>query len=91
MLGVLPGIIGSIQALETLKLILGAGDTLVGRLVLFDALKFRFRELTLRKDPKKLCRVEELLEFHERRKPMMAGPERVEFLDRLDGKGWPAE
>ena len=51
MLGVLPGIIGSIQALETLKLILGAGDTLVGRLVLFDALKLRFRELTLRKDP----------------------------------------
>jgi len=50
-LGVLPGIIGSIQALETLKLILGAGDTLVGRLVLFDALKFRFRELTLHKDP----------------------------------------
>jgi len=50
-LGVLPGIIGSIQALETLKLILGAGDTLVGRLVLFDALKFHFRELPLRKDP----------------------------------------
>src|ERR1700682_5761777 len=50
-LGVLPGIIGSIQALETLKVILGAGDTLVGRLVLFDALKFRFRELTLHKDP----------------------------------------
>ena len=50
-LGVLPGIIGSIQALETLKLILGVGDTLVGRLVLFDALEFLFRELTLRKDP----------------------------------------
>jgi adenylyltransferase/sulfurtransferase len=50
-LGVLPGIIGSIQALETLKLILGAGDTLVGRLILFDALKFRFRELTLHKAP----------------------------------------
>ena len=50
-LGVLPGIIGSIQALETIKLIIGAGDTLVGRLVLFDALKLRFRELKLRKDP----------------------------------------
>jgi sulfur-carrier protein adenylyltransferase/sulfurtransferase len=50
-LGVLPGIIGSIQALETIKWILGAGDSLVGRLVLFDALKFRFRELQLRKDP----------------------------------------
>jgi sulfur-carrier protein adenylyltransferase/sulfurtransferase len=50
-LGVLPGIIGSIQALETIKLIIGAGDSLIGRLVLFDALKFRFRELQLRKDP----------------------------------------
>jgi molybdopterin/thiamine biosynthesis adenylyltransferase/rhodanese-related sulfurtransferase/molybdopterin converting factor small subunit len=50
-LGVLPGIIGSIQALETIKLILGAGDSLIGRLVLFDALKLRFRELKLRKDP----------------------------------------
>ncbi len=44
-LGVLPGIIGSIQALETIKLILGAGDSLIGRLVLFDALRLRFREL----------------------------------------------
>ncbi|HUF36295.1 MAG TPA: molybdopterin-synthase adenylyltransferase MoeB [Gemmatimonadales bacterium] len=50
-LGVLPGIIGSIQALETIKWIIGAGDSLVGRLVLFDALKLRFRELRLRKDP----------------------------------------
>jgi adenylyltransferase/sulfurtransferase len=50
-LGVLPGIIGSVQALETIKWIIGAGDSLVGRLVLFDALKLRFRELQLRKDP----------------------------------------
>ncbi len=50
-LGVLPGIIGSIQALETMKLILGKGSVLVGRLVLFDALQMRFRELALRKDP----------------------------------------
>jgi molybdopterin/thiamine biosynthesis adenylyltransferase/rhodanese-related sulfurtransferase/molybdopterin converting factor small subunit len=50
-LGVLPGIIGSIQALETIKWIIDAGDTLIGRLVLFDALKLRFRELKLRKDP----------------------------------------
>lgn len=50
-LGVLPGIIGSLQALEAIKLILGAGDSLVGRLLLFDALKLRFRELQLRKDP----------------------------------------
>lgn len=50
-LGVLPGIIGSIQALEAIKLILGRGESLIGRLVLFDALKLRFRELALRKDP----------------------------------------
>jgi adenylyltransferase/sulfurtransferase len=50
-LGVLPGIIGSIQALEAIKLILGRGDTLVGRLILFDALKFEFRELKLQRDP----------------------------------------
>jgi adenylyltransferase/sulfurtransferase len=50
-LGVLPGIIGSIQALETLKLILGRGDSLIGRLLLFDALKLQFRELKLAKDP----------------------------------------
>jgi len=49
-LGVLPGIIGSLQALETIKLIIGQGDSLVGRLVLFDALKLKFRELKLRKN-----------------------------------------
>jgi adenylyltransferase/sulfurtransferase len=50
-LGVLPGIIGSIQAMETIKLILGVGEPLIGRLVLFDALKLQFRELKLSKDP----------------------------------------
>src|SRR5437667_8767495 len=50
-LGVLPGIIGSIQATEVVKLILGKGEPLVGRLVLFDALKLQFRELKLEKDP----------------------------------------
>lgn len=50
-LGVLPGIIGSLQALEVIKLILGEGEPLIGRLVLFDALKFKFRELKLRKNP----------------------------------------
>src|ERR1700726_2814945 len=50
-LGVLPGIIGSIQAMETLKLILGKGRPLIGRLLLFDALAMRFRELKLRKNP----------------------------------------
>jgi adenylyltransferase/sulfurtransferase len=50
-LGVLPGIVGSIQAMETIKLILGAGDILAGRLLLFDALGMKFRELKLRKNP----------------------------------------
>jgi adenylyltransferase/sulfurtransferase len=50
-LGVLPGVIGVIQGVETLKQILGVGESLVGRLMLFDALAMRFRELKLRKDP----------------------------------------
>jgi adenylyltransferase/sulfurtransferase len=50
-LGVLPGIIGTIQATETIKLILGDGDSLVNRLLLFDAWTMRFREVKLRKNP----------------------------------------
>jgi len=50
-LGVLPGVIGSLQALEGIKWILGAGDSLVGRLVLFDALALRFREVRIRRNP----------------------------------------
>jgi len=50
-LGVLPGIIGSLQALEAIKLIIGSGNSLVGRLILFDALKFKTRELKLHKNP----------------------------------------
>ena len=50
-LGVLPGIIGVIQATEAIKLIIGQGEPLIGRLLLFDALKMRFRELKLRRNP----------------------------------------
>jgi adenylyltransferase/sulfurtransferase len=50
-LGVLPGVVGSIQALETIKLLLEAGEGLAGRLLLFNALKLEFRELGLRRDP----------------------------------------
>ena len=50
-LGVLPGVIGTIQATEAIKLITGIGETLVGRLMLYDALAMRFRELKLRRDP----------------------------------------
>ncbi len=50
-LGVLPGIVGSLQALEALKLCLGTGESLAGRLLLFDALSTEFSEVTLRRDP----------------------------------------
>lgn len=50
-LGVLPGIVGCLQASEAIKLLLGLGDPLLGRLVHFDALRFRFREIKLRRDP----------------------------------------
>ena len=50
-LGILPGIIGTLQANETVKLIIGKGEPLIGRLLLFDALKTKFRELKLRKNP----------------------------------------
>jgi len=50
-LGVLPGIVGSLQALEAIKLIVGFGESLIGRLVLFDGRRLQFRELALQKDP----------------------------------------
>lgn len=50
-LGVLPGIVGCLQVNEAIKLILGIGEPLIGRLVHFDALAFRFREIRLRRDP----------------------------------------
>jgi molybdopterin/thiamine biosynthesis adenylyltransferase/rhodanese-related sulfurtransferase/molybdopterin converting factor small subunit len=97
-LGVLPGIIGSIQALETIKLIIGAGDTLIGRLVLFDALKLKFRELKLRKDPDcPLCgehpTIHELIDYEAfcgiGAAPAYQGPEIVveQLKDELAHKG----
>jgi len=69
-LGVLPGIVGSIQAMETIKLILGRGDSLAGRLLLFDALAMKFRELKLRKNPNcPMCgpnrTIHELIDYYE--------------------------
>jgi len=69
-LGVLPGIVGTMQALEVIKLVLGEGDPLIGRLLLFDALKMRFRELKLRKDPEcALCSehatIKELIDYEQ--------------------------
>ena len=51
-LGVLPGVVGSLQAVEVIKLIIGKGDPLIGNLLLYDALKTDFRKLNLRRDPK---------------------------------------
>ena len=51
-LGILPGLIGVVQATETVKLILGIGEPLIGRLLLYDALDMSFREMKLRKNPK---------------------------------------
>ena len=48
----LPGVIGLVQATETVKLLLGIGDSLIGRLLTYDALGMRFREVKLRRDPK---------------------------------------
>ena len=48
----LPGLIGVVQATETVKLLLGKGESLIGRLLTYDALGMRFREVRLRRDPK---------------------------------------
>jgi molybdopterin/thiamine biosynthesis adenylyltransferase len=50
-LGVLPGVIGTLEAIETIKLLLGIGEPLVGRLLHYDALRQRFSELQLKPDP----------------------------------------
>lgn len=62
-LGILPGIIGLIQATEAIKIILGIGNTLSGRLLLFDALTMKFREMKLRKDPN--IKVTELIDYQQ--------------------------
>ena len=69
-LGILPGIIGLVQATEAVKLILGAGEPLVGRLMLYDALAMRFRELKLRRNPEcPVCgdnpTIHELIDYHQ--------------------------
>lgn len=69
-LGILPGIIGVIQATEAIKIIIGQGETLLGRLLLFDALAMKFRELKLKRDPKcPLCgdhpTIKELIDYEQ--------------------------
>ncbi len=63
-LGILPGIIGVIQATETIKIILGKGTTLSGRLLLFNALDMKFRELKLRPNPQRPV-IEKLIDYEE--------------------------
>ncbi len=69
-LGILPGVIGVIQATEVVKIILGKGETLKGRLMLYDALNMKFRELKLRRDPEcpkdgKCSKIHELIDYHQ--------------------------
>ena len=69
-LGILPGLIGLVQATEAVKLIMGIGEPLVGRLLLYDALQMRFRELKLRRDPEcPVCgdhpTIRELIDYHQ--------------------------
>jgi adenylyltransferase/sulfurtransferase len=69
-LGILPGIIGVIQATEAIKLIIGQGEPLIGRLLLFDALKMKFKELKLRRNPEcPLCgdhpTIKELIDYEQ--------------------------
>jgi adenylyltransferase/sulfurtransferase len=87
-LGVLPGVVGTIQATEAVKLIIGKGDPLIGRLLLFDALKMKFKELKLRKDPKcPLCgtnrTVTELIDYEQfcGVGPVQKGSVHVEEID----------
>jgi adenylyltransferase/sulfurtransferase len=68
-LGILPGLIGVVQATEAVKLILGKGETLKGRLLLYDALNLKFRELKLRRDPdcagQRCQKVRGLIDYHQ--------------------------
>src|SRR5580704_5083199 len=99
-LGVLPGIVGCIQAMEVIKLILGIGDPLIGRLLLFDALGMKFRELKLRKNPDcPVCgthpTVTKLIDYNEfcgirgEERPVSSGVPEIQVEDlkrRLDAK-----
>jgi len=69
-LGILPGMIGIVQATETVKLILGRGETLIGRLMLYDAMNMKVREMKLRKSPEcPICgpnrTIHELIDYHQ--------------------------
>ena len=99
-LGILPGLVGLIQATETIKLIMGSGQPLIGRLLLIDALGMKFRELKLRKNPDcvvcgtnptvtKLIDYEEFCGLRGQEKPVNTGVPEIsveELKQRLDAK-----
>jgi adenylyltransferase/sulfurtransferase len=99
-LGILPGLVGVMQATEVIKLILGIGDPLIGRLLLIDALGMKFRELKLRKNPDcvvcgtnptvtKLIDYEEFCGLRGQEKPVSNGVPEIsveELKQRLDAK-----
>jgi adenylyltransferase/sulfurtransferase len=99
-LGILPGLVGLIQATETIKLIMGTGNPLIGRLLLVDALGMKFRELKLRKNPEcvvcgtnptvtKLIDYEEFCGLRGQEKPVSNGVPEItveELKQRLDAK-----
>jgi adenylyltransferase/sulfurtransferase len=86
-LGILPGLIGLVQATEAVKLIIGIGEPLAGRLLLYDALAMRFRELKLRRDPEcPVCgdhpTVRQLIDYHQ-----FCGVPRAEQAPAVAGEG----
>jgi sulfur-carrier protein adenylyltransferase/sulfurtransferase len=97
-LGILPGTVGLIQATETVKLILGIGEPLIGRLVLYDALAMKFRELKLRRNPEcPVCgdhpTITKLIDYQEfcgipnqshEEKPMEGDIDPVEVKSKID-------
>jgi adenylyltransferase/sulfurtransferase len=100
--GVLPGVIGAIQATEAIKLIIGQGEPLIGRLLLYDALSMRFRELKLRKNPAcPVCgenpTIRELIDYeafcgvpiheHEVRTEFDITPQELKAMLERDGRG----
>jgi len=83
-LGVLPGVIGCIQATETIKVLLGAGDTLSGRLLLYDAMAMTFRQLKLAVDPDR-PEITELIDYDEFCGMPSSNAASRESFQRVDG------
>ncbi|MBK9516796.1 MAG: molybdopterin-synthase adenylyltransferase MoeB [Anaeromyxobacter sp.] len=90
-LGVLPGLVGLIQATEALKLLLGAGEPLIGRLLLVDALAMSFRQVKVRRDPRcPACGTREITELQDYEQ-LCGGPARPPPAEEADLEIGPAE